>query len=244
MESNWNGYAFLERMFVVPKDNKTPHQAGDYDLQIKKTIPFYEFFHEETIRLVQSLESSPKRWLDTGCGTGTLVAKALSSFPDTRFILADPSESMLLQAKAKLIGANRPIVFIESTGSEDLRGKVHERVDVITAISAHHYLSREGRRQAVEACFELLNPGGLFITFENIRPLTSDGITLGQRSWAGFQVDQGKTPEAAAQHMKRFDTEYFPITILEHLQLLKDAGFKSVEMLWYSRMQAGFFAIK
>jgi len=46
-----------------------------------------------------------KQWLDTGCGTGNLVELALKAFPDTRFILADPTEKMLHAAVARLKGS-------------------------------------------------------------------------------------------------------------------------------------------
>jgi tRNA (cmo5U34)-methyltransferase len=90
----------------------------------------------------------------------------------------------------------------------------------------------------------MLKPGGLFVTFENIRPLTEHGTKIGLERWGGFQVAGGKTREEAGEHLGRFDREYFPITILEHLQLLKAAGFTSVEILWVSFMQAGFHATK
>jgi tRNA (cmo5U34)-methyltransferase len=38
--------------------------------------------------------------------------------------------------------------------------------------------------------------------------------------------------------------EYFPITVEEHLDLLRNCGFGAVEMFWYSYMQAGFYCIK
>jgi tRNA (cmo5U34)-methyltransferase len=44
--------------------------------------------------------------------------------------------------------------------------------------------------------------------------------------------------------MERFDTAYFPITVDEHLQLLKACGFETAELFWYSYMQAGFYGIK
>jgi len=47
-------------------DNKTPHRSSEYDCKVRKTIPFYEFFHEETISLVKTINPGVKRWLDTG----------------------------------------------------------------------------------------------------------------------------------------------------------------------------------
>ena len=39
------------------------------------------------------------------------------------------------------------------------------------------------------------------------------------------------------------DVEVFPITIEEHITLLREAGFKSVDILWTSYLRAGFCAM-
>ena len=83
-------------------DNTTPYKACEYDKNVRQTIPFYELFHAETIDIVKSLKPQTKIWLDTGCGTGYLVESALTHFPQTFFILADPAEGMLIEAKKRL----------------------------------------------------------------------------------------------------------------------------------------------
>jgi len=45
-------------------------------------------------------------------------------------------------------------------------------------------------------------------------------------------------------HLNRFDVEYFPIKIDEHISLLNSSGFRVVEIFWRSYMQAGFYCIK
>ena len=50
-------------------DNITPHRSSEYDSKVRKTIPFYEHFHMETINLVKTVNPGVKKWLDTGCGT-------------------------------------------------------------------------------------------------------------------------------------------------------------------------------
>jgi hypothetical protein len=47
-------------------DNSTPHSASDYDREILRTVPFYHFFHTETIDLVRKLLPGVSVWLDTG----------------------------------------------------------------------------------------------------------------------------------------------------------------------------------
>jgi tRNA (cmo5U34)-methyltransferase len=70
------------------------------------------------------------------------------------------------------------------------------------------------------------------------------GTEIGLANWRRFQIEQGKSVATAERHIKRFGIEYFPITVGEHLALLKEAGFRTVELLWFSYLQAGFYAIK
>ena len=221
--------------------NKTPHMASVYDEQVSQIIPEYGLFHGQIIDLVSAYNDSPSVWLDTGCGTGTLVMKALEQFKDTSFILADPSVDMLNIAKTKLARNDR-VKFIGSGSLElDLPG---ESIDVLTAVMSHHYFDTVARRKATENCFRMLKRGGVFVTFENIRPNSGKGAQIGLERWKRFQLAHGKSEESVKNHLERFNTEFFPITLGEHLHLLREVGFRVYEILWVSYMQAGFYAIK
>jgi len=228
-----------------PSENKTPHMPEDYDAKISTVLPYYSSFHQETINLVRSLPSPPKVWMDTGCGTGSLVSKAIEQFPETKFLMLDPSEGMLEQAKEKLSSYSRErLEFLRASPTQEFSQELEENPDVITAIQCHHYLDRKSREDAVKKCHEMLKDSGIFITFENISPLTEEGISVGKRYWGEFQSRHSRTEEEIEQHLKRFGTEYFPITVEEHLELLRRTGFRTVELFWYSYMQAGFYCIK
>lgn len=226
-------------------DNSTPHLSSVYDAQILNTIPNYDSFHQETIDIIHAAGIRPKLWLDTGAGTGTLIRLCMDVFPETRFLLADPSAEMLAEAKTKLSGLDPTrISYLEPTDTQNLVLPTGEKPDVVTAIQAHHYLSAEERRIATAVCYDALKDGGIFITFENTRPFTREGIELAKTKWGNYQMERGKTPAQAANHLNRFDTEYFPITPEEHLTLYRACGFRTVELLWFSYMQAGFYCIK
>lgn len=225
-------------------DNTTPHLSDVYDSQILNTIPYYESFHNETINLVKAYKGEPQVWLDTGAGTGTLVSRCFNLFDKTLFILADPSTKMLDIARKKLeVFNSERYKIIEPTASQDI---VMEgfKPDVITAIQVHHYLSEGERKKATQRCYDLMGKGGLYITFENIRPFTDDGTDIGKKIWSSFQLSRGKAENDVKKHMERFGTEYFPITVEQHLELYWECGFETVEILWYSNMQAGFYCIK
>ena len=230
---------------VKPSTGSIPHLPEDYDTQVSKVIPYYSSLHQEVINLVKALPFTPAIWMDTGCGTGSLIAKALMEFPEVRFLLLDPSEGMLKQARKKLSScpAGR-FKILKPSFTQEFSQELEERPDVITAIQCHHYLCAEDRMNATKVCYDLLKEGGVYITSENIRPLTEEGIMIGKQYSRNFQLSMGKTQEEADTHLARFDAAYFPITVEDHLRSLRETGFRAVEILWYSYMQAAFYCIK
>jgi tRNA (cmo5U34)-methyltransferase len=226
---------------MSPIDNATAHSSSEYDQSVRKSIPYYDSFHEAAIDLVAVCKANPSIWIDTGCGTGTLVEKAYRLFPETRFFLSDPSPAMLKIAASKLSGRDR-IVILPPVETKDMF--IEEEADVITAIQSLHYQKPAERVRSVQNCYRLLKSGGVFVTFENIRPLTKRGIEIGKANWRRYEVSAGKSEEEAAKHIERFGVEYFPLTVEEHLDLLRRCNFSTVEILWYSYMQAGFYGMK
>jgi tRNA (cmo5U34)-methyltransferase len=225
-------------------DNSTPYKASEYDAKVRQTIPYYETIHKEVLRLVQLIKPDVNRWVDTGCGTGCLVEQALAEFPRCRFVLADPAESMLVEARKRLAAAQEWVTILPTADSAELMSRIGRgTADVITAIQCHHYLPH-GRLKALQSCFEVLKPGGLIVTFEHVAPRTPEGLSIGLTGWKSFLIAQGRTEEEADKNLARYGKEFFPIKIDQHLQLLTEAGFGISELFWFSRMQAGFYAIK
>jgi tRNA (cmo5U34)-methyltransferase len=226
-------------------DNSKSHTSSGYDGEVIRTIPYYTNFHSETIDLVRTVKPDATIWLDSGGGTGYLLEQALRHFPLTHFLLADPSAAMLDKARQRLadVPADR-LTILPPLRSEELTGQLPLQPQVATAIQCHHYGGTESRRLATEAIYSLLPAGGLYVTFENIRPDTGEGTSIGLKRWLDFQRSQGCPDEVVAAHRGRFDMEYFPITMGQHLELLRESGFSVAELFWRSQMQAGFYAIR
>jgi tRNA (cmo5U34)-methyltransferase len=232
---------------MTSSENTTPYPSSEYDQQVKKVIPFYNDFNEEVIDIVQTICPDANHWLDTGCGTGYLVESALPTFPQTQFFLADPSEEMLRQAKLRFQGKNSSrLTFLQPMTSEEISSRIDGDIhpQVITAIQSHHYLQPPERRQAVESCYRILQEEGVFITVENITPHTQEGVQISLERWKQFQLKQGRDLSTVEYQISRFGVSFFPITIIEHFEVLYAAGFRTVEIFWLSHMQAGFCAIK
>jgi tRNA (cmo5U34)-methyltransferase len=224
------------------RDNQTAHAARDYDAEITRTVPHYEMIQAEILDLVRAVQPSPAAWLDTGCGTGRLVERALPLFPSTRFLLVDPSEAMLAQAQ-KRIGADERVTWLPPTGTQGI-APPPSPPDVITAILCHHYLRPDEREGCLAHCHQLLSKGGLLVSVEIVAPATDRGRSLGLERWRRFQTEQGRSTDDVARHLERLGTHLFPISLEAHLALLRRVGFQVVEPFWLAGMQAGVYGIR
>ncbi len=220
-------------------DNRSAYNSDIYDEHIVNVLPYYKEYHEQVIDLVRAMGIDAPSWLDTGCGTGTLAKKALNVMPEIRFVLCDPSENMLDLAKEKLSGKNITYHNIPSD-----RLDFDNEFDVVTAIQSHHYFDEETREIAVKNCYRALKKSGIFIAFENIRMSTGESDKIALKRWKTFLEEHGNSVEDVKMQLERRGSQVFPITIEKHLQLLKKCGFSSVNLLWSSYLQAGFWAQK
>lgn len=220
-------------------DNATPMAAKVYDREINNTIPYYPEFYDQTLDVVEQYSSDGINWLDLGCGTGTLEEFAYQRFSDLRFTLVDPSEKMLEQAKEKLSGRSVQYICTDSASIE-----FAGCFDVVTAIQSHHYMYEDARRTATERVYHALKEGGIYISFENVIPEDEEVKAFELLRWGEYQQRHGKTPEEAKAHNARCGVNYFPLTVDQHVRLLKEVGFRKVHVFWFSYMQMGIYGIK
>ncbi len=225
--------------WLVARGNKSAFDSGEYDRKIKQTLPYYDVFYKEVIELVKTLHHSPVTWLDIGCGTGKMGSIAFETVELEKFVFCDASDEMIRIAKERF---SRPNAEFSVYDVQNLA--YANEFDVITAIQVNHYLQMHERKLALRKCYEALKENGVFISFENFAPLTDAGKSIYLEKWKRYQMKQGKSPDEIRKHIDRYGKDYFPITWKEHLKLMKNSGFKAVEILWLSNMQVGFWGIK
>lgn len=220
-------------------DNKSAFGSTEYDRKIKQTLPYYDELYEQVIELVKLFNYNTVRWLDIGCGTGKMGSIAFENLELERFVFCDSSDKMIRIAKERFKCHNAEFSVC------DIKKLAYaNEFNVITAIQVNHYLQIDERKTALQNVYEALENNGLFISFENFAPFTDLGKTVYLEKWKRYQMKQGKNIEECESHIKRYGKDYFPISISENIKLMRNCGFKAVEILWLSNMQVGLWGIK
>lgn len=217
---------------------KKPYVASEYDEYILSTLPYVKEFYGQAISLIRHYGNPEGSLLDLGCGTGMFEKLLRNEFPALSITGIDPSPEMLKEAEKKKI----PEAQFRDGVSMDLNEK--DTYDVVTAIMVNHFLKTEERRIVTEKILCALRNCGLYISYENVIPNDEFLKEKELDRWQEFQIAAGKPEEKATEHRQRCGVYYYPITVEEHVGLLKETGFRHVYVFWKSYMQMGILGMK
>jgi tRNA (cmo5U34)-methyltransferase len=191
----------------------------------------------EYTRLLLELAAiyEPRRILDVGSGTGDLDALALERFPAASLTCLDGSPGLLARARETLAPFGARASFVESDFDKDWREAVGAPFDVVMSVESIHHLESDAKRRVYAQCFEVLRPGGLFITKERV---AFDGRLWPhvQALWQIREHDEGEEPRVITEgldHAQWMAAERaggdMPDTLDAQLGWLREIGFDPVE---------------
>jgi tRNA (cmo5U34)-methyltransferase len=181
--------------------------------------------------------------LDIGCGAGNYTLKLLERLPDVDVTLIDLSKPMLDRALQR-IGAVTRNNITALQGDIRTLNLPERHYDIIMAAAVFHHLREEAEWEAVFGkCYATLKPGGSLWISDLV---THDDPTVQAVMWQryGEYLTQLKGDAYRDQVFAYIDQEDTPRPLLYQLHLLKQAGFRVVEVLHKNAMFAAFGAIK
>ena len=188
--------------------------------------------------------ATPKagRLLDVGCGAGNYTLKLLARLRLSSVTLVDLSQRMLDRAVERISAGHNVAI-------NTIRGDIRQielpanHYDLITAAAVLHHLRTDDQWRSVFAKFHAcLRPGGSLW----ISDLVDHAPALAQLMWAryGDYLESLKGPAYREQVLDYVAKEDTPRPLLFQLELLRDVGFGTIEVLHKNSMFAAFGAIK
>ncbi len=198
-----------------------------------------ELITEAARRIVPQAE----HLLDVGCGAGNYTLKMLSKIPDMNCTLVDLSRPMLDKAFERVSANTAKEVHVVQADIREA-GLAENHFDIILAGAVLHHLRDDNDWETTfRKLFSLLKPGGCLMISDL---LTQDTPAVTDYVWQlyGEYLENLGGKEYRAKVLDYIAKEDSPRSMNYQLDLMKKAGFRSVEILHKNLCFGAFGGIK
>lgn len=241
---------------VEPKEKWTfdANVANCFENMLERSIPQYTLMRKSVADLVYDIIAendvikSTFQILDIGCSDGLMIEHLLNRFSDYSgtgyYTGVDISEPMLKKAKYRLLDniiANQ--VKIELC---DLRNNFPNGMyDVVTSILSIQFTPIEYRQQIIQKVYDSLSlKNGCFIMVEKVLGNTAELNKLFVKNYYKMKSDNGYSDEQIERKRLSLEGVLVPVTNDWNIDLLKQAGFKQIDVFWRWMNFVGYIAVK
>jgi tRNA (cmo5U34)-methyltransferase len=220
--------------------------AAVFDDMVERSVPGYE-----TIQLLVSdlaLRLNPNGVIyDLGCSTGTtLNCIAKRAVTDGMQLIGfDQSEDMVDQCREKLRHLTERHVISIAT-KDIIREALFSQGEpgVVILCLVLQFVRPMQRAKLVQKIYDGLKPGGALLMVE--KTICEDEATnrFFVDYYHSYKAEMGYSEMEIAAKREALENVLIPFTRIENIQLLKDAGFETVESFFQWMNFSGFLAIK
>lgn len=181
--------------------------------------------------------------MDLGSGWGPVAEVLLSGWPLVTVTLVDISAPMLEHARRRLepYGA-RAVYEVRDFSQEGWEEGLGGPFDaVVSGLAVHNLRLPERIGRVYSAVARSLVRGGCFVNLDRTGP---SGPVTGQALQRLCATGQGADGQEGSGLAAPRSSSEPPLSLAEHMSLLKSAGFAEVDCLWREEQMALFFAVR
>ncbi len=215
-----------------------------FDDMVSRSVPYYDEMQRMTAELARDFAQPGTLLYDLGCSTATTLALLHYSVdPSVQFIGVDNSPEMLGKAREKLngLGIERQVELLLS----DIEKMPPLRdASVVVMNLTMQFVRPLHRERLVRQIYDGMVDQGCFILIEKLTVSDSDLNRLYINYYYEMKRRNGYSELEISQKREALENVLIPYRLEENIELLKGAGFRTVEMFfrWYNF--CGMVAIK
>ena len=217
-----------------------------FDDMLSRSIPQYDVMRKCVVDLSRIYLKDKEKFdcLDVGCSNGLMIKNMIDNI-DVKGIKGnqtgiDVSEPML--AKARELFKSNHNVYIRNC---DLRTDYpNGSYDIITCILSLMFTPIEYRQNIVQNMYDSLNHGGCLFLVEKVLGNSSQISDMFIENYYDMKRENGYSQEQIDR--KRLSLEGVQVCVTSdwNIELLKQAGFRKVDVFWRWCNFMGVIAIK
>ena len=212
--------------------------AEKYDIQRSELIPLINIFYGTAVELID-ISNEYGKILDLGAGTGLLTEWIMKKYPKADYTLIDISEAMLEAAEKRFNGIENIKFKVEDYRNGITGGKYDA---IVSSLSIHH-LNSDEKKKLYKSIYDSIEQNGVFINADQVKGEDDES----EKIVRGYQLNHIRNCSLSAEEKdKTFDRIKLDKmdTMTDQINMLKEAGFKSVDIYYKYYNFVVFGAIK
>ena len=214
--------------------------AGVFDDMLLRSVPFYKENIKLQIDILKNILESNDKVIDLGSSTGTFLIELSKQRNDLNLTGIDNSPAMIKKAKqkAKAFGSNAN--FIEADFLEyDLSG-----ANAIIANYTIQFIRPLKREKLIQKIYDSLQNNGIFLMSEKLITENKKLNKIMIDIYYNFKKEKGYSEYEIARKREALENVLIPYTMNENIEMLKNAGFKDIDVISRWNNFATFIAFK
>ncbi len=232
-----------DKIFITPRSRSEDFDFGKetsevFDDMLYRSVPFYAEIQRMMGELVADFAMPGTRIYDLGCSTCNSFINIGHYLPeelDIRFIGIDSSEEMLKKARQKL--TDQQFKRRYELQCDDLnKGMTITNASVVAMTLTLQFIRPLYRARLIESIRRGLVETGCLIVVEKVLAENSTLNRLFIKHYYELKKRNGYSEMEIAQKREALENVLVPYRLEENTQLLREAGFKHVEVFfkWYN----------
>jgi len=225
----------------IDKQFEFDNEVADvFDDMIDRSVPFYKENLNLSINILKNYLNNNDKVLDLGSSTGTFLINLAKLNKNLNLIGIDNSSAMIQKAKkkAKAFGVN--ITFLD-------KDFLNYNFGINKLISANYtiqFIRPIKREKIISKIYNSLEYNGVFLMSEK---LISENKKLNKiliDEYYNYKKEKGYSEYEIAKKREALENVLIPYSELENYEMLKNAGFKHIEIIFRWCNFSTFLAFK
>ena len=215
-----------------------------FDDMVVRSVPFYLEIQRIITELAADFALEGTQLYDLGCSTGTTMMNLDKVIdPKIRFVGIDNSDEMLKSCKKNLksAGITRDIDLVKADINN---GVLLENPSVVILCLTLQFVRPLYREKLLKSIYDQLNENGALIMIEKVLGEATLFNRMFIKYYYDFKQANNYSQTEIAKKREALENVLIPYKLKENEDMLKDCGFKHIEVFfkWYNF--SGFVAMK
>ena len=216
----------------------TPDAVKHYAEGPRRFVPGFADLHGMTSILLAEHAPQDARVLVLGAGGGLELKSMAETAPGWSFVGVDPAAAMLGLAERTLGPLGARVQFQHGYIDDAPDGPF----DAATCLLTLHFLDADERRRTAGEIHRRLKPGAPFVAAHSCFPLGHGERASWLSRYAAFAIASGADPDKANGARAGIDKNLSLLSPEQDAQILREAGFASVELFYAAFTWRGWIA--